>query len=90
MNATQNTNTHPTHRPRFARAFFAASFAAGTVFAMGGSATAAHPMDDGPGTQATTTQRTQTSPCFAGRTPDRWPADAGPQPRCVHASFTTK
>lgn len=90
MNTNRQTRFTCTTRTAF-RTFVVVGFAAASM-AVGGTmtaASAAHPTE-GPGSASAAarpvpTATTVTSPCFAVRTPDRWPGgEVGQQPRCAH------
>ena len=86
-----NSNRHT----RFTRNAFRATVVVGfavAAMAAGGTMTTASAMHttEGPGSaraavRPVPTATTVTSPCFAVRTPDRWPAgDVGQPPECSH------
>ena len=87
MNTSNQTRfTRTTFRTSVVVGFAAASMAvAGAMTA----ASAAHPTE-GPGSARSAarpvpTTTTVSSPCFAVRTPDRWPSgEVGQQPQCEH------
>lgn len=87
MNTRHTTRTRSTTSTAFRYAFVFGVTTAAAVVAMS-PASAARPTD-GPGSASSAVQPSAShaavsSPCFAVRTPDRWPNDVGAQPQCTH------
>lgn len=93
-----NVHTHQTRsiRTNTIRTCIGIGIAAAASMTAAGTMTAAsatHPVD-GPGSSSAAARFAAShdvgsSPCFAARTWNRWPADVGEAPRCSHSHATS-